>query len=152
MSPVDLVHANRFNPAQLAIRQALLHEPLHGSIHRFPTGSKYCRRLPPTQSPLSVAPRNVLNHDPVLSTLPPPRSIQEDHRYSPQRYKFPVTLRQPVIAWSRETTLRATCPDSTVSRHAHLDPLCFAAQKAHPHVLVDESDKPLHPIQNGLNL
>jgi hypothetical protein len=167
MSPVDLVHANRFNPAQLAMRQAPLHEPLYGSIHRFPTGLKYCRRLPPTQPPrpaskkahhrrrqwpLPVTPRNVLNHDPVLNTLHTPRRVTETHRYSPQRYKFPVSLRQPVIAGSRKTALRAASPHSTVRSHGNLDQRCISAQSAHPHVLVEESNKPLHPIQNGLNL
>ena len=167
MSPVDLVHANRFNPAQLAMRQAPCHEPLHRPIHRFPTGLKDGRRLSPTQPSrpagkkthhrrrqrsLAITPRNMLNHDPVLHTLHPPWRVTKADRYPPQRYKTPVALRQPVIARSSKPAPRAACPHPTVRRQGDLDQHCLSAHCAHPHVLVHESDKALHPIQDGLKL
>src|ERR1035438_6089023 len=167
MSPVDLVYANRFNPAQLAMRQAPFHEPLHGPVHRFPTGLKDGRRLAPAQTPrpagkkphhrrrqrpLADAPRNMLNHHPVLNTLHPPRRVTEADRYPPQRYKIPLAFRQTVIARSSKTALRAARPHPTVRCHGNLDQRCISAHRAHAYVLVDESDKALHPIQDGLKL
>src|ERR1035437_4418929 len=167
MSPVNLVHADRFDPAQLAMGQAPLHKPLHRPIHRFPTGLKDLRRFPPAQPsrpagekshhghshrPLAVTPGNMLNHDSVLLALHPSWRVTEADRYPPQRYKIPVALRQPVIARSRKPALRAACPHPTVRRQGDLDQRCISAQCAHPHVLVDESGKPLHSVQDGLNL
>ena len=94
----------------------------------------------------------MLNHNPVLGTLHPPRRVTETDRYPPQWHKIPATLRQTIIAWSRKTALRAESPDSTVRRHCNLNQRRISAKNAHPHVLVDKSNKPLHPIQDGLNL
>jgi hypothetical protein len=82
MPPVNLVHADRFDPAQLAMGQT----PLHGPIHRFPTGLKDRRRLSPAQTPhpagkkshhrrrqwpLAVTPGNVFHHDLRAPSTPP---------------------------------------------------------------------------------
>jgi hypothetical protein len=94
----------------------------------------------------------MLHHDPMLNTLHPPRRISEADRYPPQRYKIPVAFRQPVIARSSNQALRAACTHPTVRRQGDLDQRCISAQRAHAYILVDESDKALHPIQDGLKL
>jgi hypothetical protein len=48
---MNLVHPNRLDAFELAVRQAPLHKPLHRAIDAFPTGVEGPRRLPPRQSP-----------------------------------------------------------------------------------------------------
>src|ERR1035437_9653247 len=102
VSPMNLVHPDGFDPAQFPVRQAPLHKPFHRPIHRFPTGLERSRRFPPAhpsrpacQEPhhgachgtLAVAPRNVLDYHPVLSTLHPPWRVAKLGWDSPQGHK-----------------------------------------------------------------
>src|SRR5258708_6379266 len=50
-SPVNLVHPNRGDTVELAMLQPPLHEPLHRTIDRLPTGLKGLSRFPPAQPP-----------------------------------------------------------------------------------------------------
>ena len=43
MAPMNLVHSDRLDPAQFAVRQAPLHKPLHRTIDRLPTGLEGAR-------------------------------------------------------------------------------------------------------------
>src|SRR5665811_499118 len=42
VSPMNLVYADGFDPAQLAVRQAPLNKPFHRPIDRFPTSLEGC--------------------------------------------------------------------------------------------------------------
>jgi hypothetical protein len=106
-----------------------------------PSSTAACRH-----STVYARPRSHARH------TPPSRRVTEGDRYPPQRYKTPVTLRQPVIARSSKPAMRAACPHPTVRRQGDLDQRRIPAHRAHAYVLVDESDKPLHPIQDGLKL
>jgi hypothetical protein len=43
VAPMNLVHPDRLYHAQFAVRQAVLHKPVHRTIHRLPTGLEGAR-------------------------------------------------------------------------------------------------------------
>src|SRR2546426_11419610 len=107
LAPVNLVHAERANVFQLAMRQAPLNKPLHRAIDAFPTGSKGPRRLSPRQPPrptgqkahhgegdrpLAIAPGNLLDHHTLHRTLHSPRRVEEIGLDAPERHEQPAAL------------------------------------------------------------
>src|SRR5215467_2074828 len=166
-APMNLVHPEGFDPAQLAMRQAPLDKPFHRAIDRFPTGLERPPCFPPTQPSrpacqkphhgarhrtLAVAPRNVLDYHPVLDTLHPSWRVAKVGRDPPQWHKQPAPLRQAVIARGWPLTARTASPYPAMRRHRDLDRLRAALRATHTHRLVNESHKTLHLIQDGLNL
>src|SRR5450432_1530455 len=164
--PMNLVHADGFDPAQFPVRQAPLDKPFHRPIHRFPTGLERSRRFPPTQPScpprqeshhgaghrtLAVAPRNVLDYDPMLGTLHSPWSVARVGGDSPQRHKEPAPLGQAVIARRRFLTARTAPAYSGMWLYGDLDRLRSLWASKHSDPLVYEPYEMLHLIQDGLN-
>src|SRR6202041_754529 len=49
VSPVNLVYPDEFNAVPFAVKQAILHKPLHRTVDRLPTGSEHRGRLAPAE-------------------------------------------------------------------------------------------------------
>src|SRR5450631_2885438 len=166
-SPMNFVHADGFDTAQLAVRQTPLDKPPHRPIHRLPTGLERSRRFPPTQPSrparqeshhgarhraLAVAPRNVLDYDPMLGTLHAPWRVAKVGGDSPQRHEEPASPGQAVIARRRFLTTRAAPAYTRMRLYGDLDRLRSLRAAKHSDPLVYEPDETLHLIQDGLNL
>src|SRR6202051_4697578 len=162
---MDLIHPNRLNAIQLSRGQAFLNKPFHRAIHRFPAGQKHLCGLSPAQPPspagqkthhgashrtLSVAPRNVLDHHPMLATLDATRCVTEVRRNPPQWNKRPAAFRQSVIARRWPLALRAAPTDTTMWLQYDVDPLWPALVTIHLHLFIHEAHKTLNSIQDGL--
>ena len=167
VSPMDLVHADGFDSAYIAVGKAPLHEPLHRPVHHFPTGLESPRRFQPTQPPrptrqkshhgqrhrtLAVTPRNMLHGDAVFGALQPPWRIPEIRFDSPERHKQPASLGQPVVARSRFTAVRTSPADALMRFNENLDRWRQLRRTMHLHTLVDEAHETLHLIEDGFNL
>ena len=155
-------------PLQFAVRQAPLHKPFHRAIDRFPTGLEDPRRFPPTQPPrparqeshhgaghrtLAVAPGNVLDDDPVLGTLHPPRRVAETRSGFPTAAQIasaaPASGHSPAPAADNANNARVC---RACGCNVDLDGLRLALAAMHSHLAVDEAHETLHTIQDGLNL
>src|SRR5450432_3146378 len=101
---------------------------------------------------LAVAPRNVLDYDPMLGTLHSPWRVAKVGGDSPQRHEEPASLGQAVIARRRFLTTRTAPAYASMRLYSDHDRRCFPLQTMHAHLLVYESDESLHLIQDGLNL
>src|ERR1700733_9560805 len=167
VSPVNLVHADRFDSAQWAMGQAPLHKPLYRPIYRFPTSLKDLSCFSPAQPPcpasekthhgaghrpLAGAPGNVLDHYTVIAALDPPRCVEKPGYYPPQRHKQPAALGQPVISGCWTLTHRAPTANPAMRNHSDLNLLRVALTRAQTNVLINKTNKRLNSIQNGLNL
>src|SRR5664280_1122367 len=167
VAPMNLVHAQRFHPQQLALGQAPLHEPFHRAIDRFPTSLEYLRRFSPTQPPrpagqkahhgaghrtFAVTPGNLLHHHAMRGTLDPPRGVAIPGRDSPQRHKLPASFRQTVIARCRSLAQRAAPAHTAMRRDPDLNEVRLPSAAMHPYLFVHETRKTLYSIQDGFNL
>jgi hypothetical protein len=88
----------------------------------------------------------------MLRALHPPRRIPKMGRDSPQRYKQPIPLRQPIIARGRLPTLRAPTAHAAMRLQADFDRPRLPPVTLQPNFLVHKSGKVLYSVQNRLNL
>src|SRR5487761_178010 len=166
MAPVDLIDAKRLDLPQFAMRQAPLDEPFDRAIDRFPTGLKHLGGLSPAQPSrparqeshhgaghraLSVAPRNILDDNSVLDAFHSPWRIEEIGGDSPQGHEQPTPLGQAIVAGCGSLALRAASSNAFMRLDGNLDGERVALT-LHSHLVIDETHKMLHPVQDGLNL
>src|ERR1017187_5610714 len=114
---MNLVHPDGFDPAQFPVRPSPTAQTIPPTDTPLPNWSGTLAPFPASsacQEPhhgarhgtLAVAPGNMLDDDPVLGTLHPPRRVAKMGGDSPQRHEEPAPLGQAVIARRRFLTTR----------------------------------------------
>lgn len=165
-APMDLVHANRFDPVEFAVRQPPFHEPLDRPINRFPTGAEDARGFAPRQAPgpagqeahrggrdplLARIPRQMFDHDAMHLARHPPRRVNILGREAPQRHEHPTAFLQPVIARAERMAVTAARPAARAGLYLHLDFRCAPRGGDQAHAAVNETHEGLHQVQERLH-
>jgi len=166
VAPVDLVKAEGFDPFEDAMGQAPLDEPVHRTVHGFPTGMKRPGGFAPrhASSPagqehhhrdrdwaLALAPGDVLDGNAVLGAFDSTRGVVESRRDVPQGREEPGPCGQAIIPRRAFQADGALAVDGGMGFQMDVN-LQGATVLPEPDLPVNETDKVLNPIQNGLNL
>ena len=166
LAPVDLIHAEGFDPFELAMGQAPLNEPVDRTVDGFPTGLEGLGGFAPRQAAgpagqkdhhrdgdgaLAVAPGNVLDADAVLGALNATRGVVEVGGDVPQERKEPGPFGQVIIARRRFQALGTFAIHGGMGLQMNVN-VQVGTVFPEPDIPVNEARKMLKPVQNRLNV
>src|SRR5487761_139615 len=163
LAPVDLIDSAGADAGQVHPCPAPVHRHLHRAEHALPAGLEGPRDILPGQQlrpggqeprkarrqrPLAHRPGQVLDHDPVLAAVHPPRRVTEVGRDPPQRHELKLPLGQPVVAGRGFLAMRAGAPGAFPGPQLDLDPRHSPLDQSAR--LVYKALQPLHVVQESL--
>ena len=98
-----------------------------------------------------MSPRNVLKADAVRRAGHAPGPVKEVDENSPERHKEPAPFREVVVARTRLLASGTFPANAPVGVNPHFDPP-RSAHAPQANAVVNEADKTLYLVQEGLNL